>query len=124
MIDGRRLTDSETLKVAAMVYAGWINKTITANLNSKNCKALGLCGADLFLIPSEKRKKTEIDYGFVGDVLTKLIKIKELELFLNNNFLFEQNIYAGYATFQGMIKKFGYQLGLRAEQANTTSGCY
>jgi acetylglutamate kinase len=85
MLEGRRITDAETLKTVTMVYAGWINKTITAQLNSKKVKAIGLCGADLFLIPAIKRKKTEIDYGFVGDVLENKINVKYLELFLNNN---------------------------------------
>ena len=85
MIEGRRITDAETLKIATMVYAGWINKSITAKLNSKNVKAIGLCGADLFLIPSTKRKNTNIDYGFVGDVLTDKINTKYLEMFLNQN---------------------------------------
>ncbi len=40
---------------------------------------------------------------------------------LNNDFLYNENIYAAYATFSGVIKGFGYQLGLRAEQANTES---
>lgn len=85
MVEGRRITDLETLKITTMVYAGWINKTLTAQLNSKKMKAIGLCGADLFLIPSEKRKKTKIDYGFVGDVLINKINTKNLALFLNNN---------------------------------------
>lgn len=85
LIEGRRITDSETLKVVTMVYAGWINKTITATLNSKNCESIGLCGADLFLIPSEKRKKIKIDYGFVGDILENRINTKFLELMLDQN---------------------------------------
>jgi len=85
MIDGRRITDAETLKITTMVYAGWINKSITAILNSKNCGSIGLCGADLFLIPSEKRKKSKIDYGFVGDVLENKINTKFLELILEQN---------------------------------------
>jgi outer membrane receptor protein involved in Fe transport len=40
---------------------------------------------------------------------------------LSNNFLYKENIYAAYTTFSGAIKNFGYQLGLRAEEANTTS---
>jgi len=40
---------------------------------------------------------------------------------LSNNFIFTENIYAAYSTFSGMIKNFGYQLGLRAEEANTIS---
>ncbi|MFL5764719.1 MAG: TonB-dependent receptor domain-containing protein [Bacteroidia bacterium] len=40
---------------------------------------------------------------------------------LNNNFQYSENIYAAYSTLSGNIKKFGYQLGLRAEQAMTES---
>jgi outer membrane receptor protein involved in Fe transport len=40
---------------------------------------------------------------------------------LNNNFSYSENVYAAYSTLSGSIKKFGYQLGLRAEQANTLS---
>ena len=32
MIDGRRVTDMDTLKVVTMVYAGWCSKSITALL--------------------------------------------------------------------------------------------
>lgn len=84
MHEGRRITDADTLKVTAMVYAGWINKTITAQLNAQKTKAIGLCGADGFIIPSAKRKSKPIDYGFVGDVLVNKIQTNELELLLNN----------------------------------------
>lgn len=87
MIEGRRITDFETLKVTTMVYAGWINKNITAQLNSKKINAIGICGADLFLMPGEKRKKTEIDYGFVGDVKEKEINTKALQFLLKNKIL-------------------------------------
>ncbi|RXQ95954.1 acetylglutamate kinase [Ancylomarina salipaludis] len=68
MIDGRRITNTETLKLVSMVYAGWINKKIVAGLQALNQKAMGLCGADDNLILAEKRQHTSIDYGFVGDV--------------------------------------------------------
>ncbi|MFZ4454757.1 MAG: acetylglutamate kinase [Bacteroidales bacterium] len=68
MVDGRRITDAETLKVVTMVYAGLVNKTIVAKLQALNINALGLTGADLNLIRSEKRPVKEVDYGFVGDV--------------------------------------------------------
>jgi len=91
MIDGRRITDAETLKIVTMVYAGYINKNIVAQLQAQGCNAIGLCGADGNVIQSHKRppvkkklspvneKSTElvspalgdggtIDYGFVGDV--------------------------------------------------------
>ncbi|MGZ3865122.1 MAG: acetylglutamate kinase [Bacteroidia bacterium] len=69
MIHGRRITDADTLKITAMVYAGWINKNIVSKLQSKNCNALGLSGADGKCILTEKRKVKDIDYGFVGDIL-------------------------------------------------------
>jgi acetylglutamate kinase len=68
MVEGRRITDSETLKVVTMVYAGLINKTIVAKLQALGIKAIGLCGADANVILSHKRTKGTIDYGFVGDV--------------------------------------------------------
>lgn len=70
MVNGRRITDAETLKVVTMVYAGLINKTIVARLQALNINALGLTGADLNLIESVKRPVKEVDYGFVGDVKT------------------------------------------------------
>ena len=68
MIDGRRITDAETLKMVTMVYAGYINKNIVALLQANQCAAIGLSGADGNLILAHKRKHTTIDYGFVGDV--------------------------------------------------------
>ena len=68
MIDGRRITDAETLKIVTMVYAGYINKNIVAQLQSRGSNAIGLCGADGNVIQSHKRQHPTIDYGFVGDV--------------------------------------------------------
>lgn len=69
LIDGRRITDAQTLNIAVMVYAGLINKTIVAKLQAVKCNALGFCGADGNLIKSKKRGKTGTDFGCVGDVL-------------------------------------------------------
>jgi acetylglutamate kinase len=68
MVEGRRITDAETLKVVTMVYAGYINKNIVAQLQSYGANALGLSGVDGNLIQAHKRKGAAIDYGFVGDV--------------------------------------------------------
>lgn len=67
MIDGRRVTDEETLKVVTMVYAGVINKTIVNKLNAEGCKSIGLSGADGEFIISQRRPPQPVDYGFVGD---------------------------------------------------------
>jgi acetylglutamate kinase len=68
MVNGRRITDAETLKITTMVYAGLINKQIVASLQSKNVNAIGLSGADGNSIQSSKRKIADTDYGFVGDL--------------------------------------------------------
>jgi acetylglutamate kinase len=68
MVDGRRITDEETLKVVTMVYAGLVNKNIVALLQAISVDAIGLTGVDLNLILSDKRPVKEIDYGFVGDI--------------------------------------------------------
>jgi acetylglutamate kinase len=68
MVDGRRITDAETLKVVTMVYGGLVNKNIVAGLQALDVNALGLTGADMNVMRSEKRPVTTIDYGFVGDV--------------------------------------------------------
>jgi acetylglutamate kinase len=68
MVEGRRITDAETLKIVTMVYAGYINKNIVASLQSLGVNAIGLTGADGNLIQSHKRLHASIDYGFVGDV--------------------------------------------------------
>jgi acetylglutamate kinase len=68
LVDGRRITNAETLKIVTMVYAGYINKTIVATLQANHCNAIGLCGADGDMILAHKRNHPVIDYGFVGDV--------------------------------------------------------
>ncbi len=82
MVDGRRITDAETLKVATMVYAGLVNKNIVAGLQALGNNAIGLSGADMDIIRAVKRPVGTIDYGFVGDIqwvntqaLSELIQI-------------------------------------------------
>lgn len=68
LIDGRRITDSETLRIVVMVYGGWINKQITASLHALGCSAIGVCGADGDLLRAHKRRKSGVDFGWVGDI--------------------------------------------------------
>jgi acetylglutamate kinase len=68
MVNGRRVTDAEMLKVVIMVYGGLVNKQIVAGLQAIGVNALGLTGADLNYMRSEKRPVIDVDYGFVGDV--------------------------------------------------------
>jgi acetylglutamate kinase len=80
MHEGRRITDQPTLDVAVMVYAGLVNKQITASLQAKGTQALGMSGADVNLIYSQKRPAKPIDFGFVGDV--KAVNVAMLQFFL------------------------------------------
>lgn len=69
MVDGRRITDAETLKIVTMVYGGLINKKVVSRLQSLGANAIGLTGADANIILADKRPiKNGIDYGYVGDV--------------------------------------------------------
>lgn len=68
MIEGRRVTDESVLEIVTMVYAGLLNKNITASLQKNNCNAIGLTGTDANTIVAHKRVVKDIDYGFAGDV--------------------------------------------------------
>lgn len=68
MVNGRRITDADTLRVVTMVYGGLVNKNIVAGLQAYGVNALGLTGADMNVIRSHKRPVKDVDYGFVGDV--------------------------------------------------------
>ncbi len=68
MVDGRRVTDDEMLRIVTMVYGGLVNKTVVARLQGLGVDALGLTGADLNVILSHRREVREVDYGWVGDV--------------------------------------------------------
>lgn len=68
MIDGRRVTNDDMLQVVTMVYGGLVNKNIVAGLQASGINALGLTGADMNIILSEKRAPSPVDFGWVGDV--------------------------------------------------------
>ena len=69
MIDGRRVTDKETLDIVTMVYGGLVNKQVVAQLHTMGVNAIGLTGVDGGWMKSVKRPiKNGIDYGYVGDV--------------------------------------------------------
>ena len=85
-VNGRRITDEATIDLVTMVYGGLVNKKIVAKLQSLQCSAIGLTGADANIIPAVMRPVKEIDYGFTGDILQEKIGAKNLEILLSNNF--------------------------------------
>lgn len=84
LIEGRRITSKDDLEVVVMIYSGLINKSIVAKLQAKNCNSIGLSGADGNLIRAIRRPATDIDYGFVGDVVS--IDSNSIEQLLNSGF--------------------------------------
>lgn len=68
MVGGRRITDKAMLEVVTMVYGGLVNKNIVAGLQAQGVNALGMTGADMNILLSDKRPVGEVDYGYVGDV--------------------------------------------------------
>ena len=84
-IDGRRITDDETIDLVTMVYGGLVNKKIVAMLQSMDCNAIGISGADANLLPAKKRPVKEIDFGWVGDIETNRIKTETWRTLLENN---------------------------------------
>jgi acetylglutamate kinase len=86
MVAGRRITDAATLRIVTMVYAGYINKNIVAQLQANGNNAIGFTGADANLIKAHKRLPSAsngIDYGFVGDV--DEVNTKAIEPFLQQD---------------------------------------
>jgi acetylglutamate kinase len=89
MVDGRRVTDAQTLEVSTMVLNGEINTRIVAMCRALGIPAIGLSGVDGGLIKAHKRPPVQrgesttelVDYGFVGDIhgIDASILVKQLD---------------------------------------------
>lgn len=76
-VDGLRVTDAETAKIAEMVLSGAINKEIVSWIGKAGGRAVGISGKDGRFVVAEKVRRTqkdpdsnierEIDLGFVGE---------------------------------------------------------
>ncbi len=87
MVDGRRITDDETIDLVTMVYGGLVNKKIVAQLQSKGKNALGITGADANILKAVKRPVKEIDFGWVGDVSEDEVNTEILDVWLEQGIL-------------------------------------
>jgi acetylglutamate kinase len=96
VIEGRRVTDDDTLELAKMIFAGKINTDILAALRNRGIEAVGLSGIDGNIVHAEKRPPKEItnkqtgetetiDFGNVGDILQ--INARLLSLLLDADYL-------------------------------------
>lgn len=88
-INGLRVTDEETMKVAQMVLVGKTNKEIVSILNQNGSKAIGFCGIDGKIIECEKympdSAEGKVDIGYVGK--TTKINTKLLEMICRDEFI-------------------------------------
>jgi acetylglutamate kinase len=76
-VDGLRVTDAETAKIAEMVLSGAINKELVSWIAQAGGKAVGISGKDGGFVVAEKVQRTTrdpdsniesaIDLGFVGE---------------------------------------------------------
>ena len=64
-VDGRRVTDAETVDIVRMALVGKVNREVVAAINRHGPYAVGLSGEDAGLIRVEQRDPA---LGFVGDV--------------------------------------------------------
>ncbi len=80
VIEGRRVTDDDTLELAKMIFRGKINTEILAQFRRRGIHAVGLSGIDGGVITAEKRPPRDVlnketgetkivDFGHVGDIV-------------------------------------------------------
>jgi acetylglutamate kinase len=96
IIEGRRVTDDDTLEMAKMIFAGKINTDILAALRHRGVQAVGLSGVDGNIVHAERRPPKEVinrttgvsaqvDFGHVGDIIE--IDSRLLNVLLDHGYL-------------------------------------
>ena len=85
MIDGRRITSAEMLKVVTMVYGGLVNKDIVARLQALGENAIGLTGADMNLIMKEEAIALYKDYYKDEPFVHVIDSDPDLKMVVNTN---------------------------------------
>lgn len=96
IVNGRRVTDDQTLEIAKMVFAGQINLDILASLRRAGAQTVGLSGIDGNIIHARRREIQKVmnqetglvetvDFGHVGDIVE--IDVRLLRLLLDNGYI-------------------------------------
>jgi len=83
-VNGLRVTDKETAKIAEMVLSGSISKSLVQNLQSHGLNAVGISGKDGNTLSVSKEEK-EVDLGFVGKIDS--VNTDLLNTLLENNYI-------------------------------------
>jgi len=69
-VEGRRVTDEETMEIAQMVLVGKINQEIVSMITAAGARAVGLSGKDARMIVARKLEHPDMDLGYVGEVVS------------------------------------------------------
>ena len=96
IIEGRRVTDDDTLEMAKMIFGGKINTDILAALRHRGVHAVGLSGVDGNIVHAKRRppkqvidratgESAHVDFGHVGDILE--IDARLLTVLLDHGYL-------------------------------------
>ena len=96
LVNGRRVTDADTLEVAKMVFAGQINMDILSALRRAGAETVGLSGVDGNIIHAKRREIQNVlnqetgeveavDFGHVGDIVD--LNVRLLKLMLENGYI-------------------------------------
>lgn len=96
VIEGRRVTDDDTLELAKMIFRGKINTEILSALRHRSIDAVGLSGLDGGVIKAMRRppkdvlnKETgeteSVDFGHVGDIVD--VDVHLVNLLLDGGYL-------------------------------------
>lgn len=81
VVQGRRVTDEETLDVVMMVFAGKVNTQILSSLRTSGVDAVGISGVDGGIVNAVRRPPKRVrdastgldevvDFGLVGDIVS------------------------------------------------------
>jgi acetylglutamate kinase len=96
IVNGRRVTDADTLEVAKMVFAGQINTDVLSALRRAGAETVGVSGIDGNIIKARRREIQKVlnqetgevevvDYGHVGDIVD--INVRLVRLLLDNDYI-------------------------------------
>jgi len=96
VIEGRRVTDDDTLELAKMIFRGKINTEILSALRNRGVSAVGLSGLDGGVIKAERRPPRDVldketgetatvDFGHVGNIVK--VDTRLVHLLLENDYM-------------------------------------
>jgi len=96
VIEGRRVTNDETLDLAKMIFSGKINTEILAALRQHSVHPVGLSGIDGGVVTAVRRPPRDVlnkqtgetetvDFGHVGDIVE--VDTRLINLLLENGYL-------------------------------------